>query len=149
MNIPKHILQSLFSQAIPKSKKVVNNYDKTLKEYGGIKKCGYSITLAASYYALHNLKPSVIGYLGADMNYNPDKKGNTHIYGVGFDIQERGVPDPDKMVKDHGNGNENYLEDIYKRFEQYATTTGCVVRNFSSDNETRLPYTRSNPYDFV
>lgn len=124
------------------------NYGKILNMYGGHKKCGYSITLCAGYYALYTLKPSIIGFLGADMNYTPDKEGNTHIYGLGNDIKKRGIPDPDRMVQQYSKGNENYLNDIYMRFHTIAKENECDVYNLSSVKDTRLPYPKASPRDF-
>jgi hypothetical protein len=118
------------------------DYEKAMSEYGGIKLCGYSIMLASSYWVLKNLKPSKIYYLGADMNYNPDSNGNTHIYGVGFDIKKRKISDPDYMAKKHGNGDPDYLTKIYIRFEQLAATENVKLFNLSQIKNTRLPYER-------
>lgn len=117
-----------------------NGYGKSLKKYGGIHECGFSIMLNASYWVLDNLKPDEIYYLGADMNYIPDEEGNTHFYGVGFDIKNKGISDPDLMVKIRSKGDPNYLVNIYKRFELVANNNGCRVYNLSSDEKTRLPY---------
>jgi hypothetical protein len=124
---------------------VVTTYGPSLKRYGGQKECGYSITVNAAYWALDKLNPSVIGFLGADMNYKPDENGNTHIYGVGFDILKNNISDPDRMIKVHGNGNPEHLKDIYTRFETIASENGCKVYNFSHTIETRLPYERIYP----
>jgi len=126
-------------------------YGPQLKLFGGQKECGYSITLNAGYWALAELKPSVMGFLGADMNYKPDEKGNTHFYGVGYDIQNNkgGLPDPDRMIKMYGKGNPNYLHDIYMRLHDKALEyNGCKVVNFSTDTDTRLPYEKAHPSDF-
>ena len=123
-------------------------YGDILGHYGGHKECGYSITLCAGYYALYMLKPQVIGFLGADMNYTPDKEGNTHIYGLGNDIKKRGIPDPDRMVNQYSKGNPNYLSDIYMRMFDVAKRDGCDVYNLSSVEDTRLPYPKATPRDF-
>lgn len=123
-------------------------YGDILNHYGGHKECGYSITLCAGYYALYMLKPQVIGFLGADMNYTPDKEGNTHIYGLGNDIKKRGIPDPDRMVTQYSKGNPNYLSDIYMRMFDIAKRDGCDVYNLSSVEDTRLPYPKATPRDF-
>ena len=123
-------------------------YGDILNHYGGHKECGYSITLCAAYYALYMLKPQVIGFLGADMNYTPDKEGNTHIYGLGNDIKKRGIPDPDRMVTQYSKGNPNYLSDIYMRMFDIAKRDGCDVYNLSSVEDTRLPYPKATPRDF-
>lgn len=119
-----------------------NSYGKSLKKYGGIHECGFSIMLNASYWVLDNLKPNEIYYLGADMNYIPDEEGNTHFYGVGFDIKNKGISDPDLMVKMRSKGDPNYLINIYKRFESVANHNRCQTYNLSRDERTRLPYER-------
>jgi hypothetical protein len=129
----------------------VRRYGGQLGKFGGQKACGYSITLNAGYWALDSLKPTVMGFLGADMNYTPDAEGNTHLYGVGWDIQNNdgGVPDPDRMVNMYANGNENYLHDIYMRLAIEAEKfNGCKVYNLSTDADTRLPYEKARPEDF-
>jgi hypothetical protein len=123
-------------------------YNHILNEYGGHLACGYSITLCASYYAIHTIKPTVIGYLGADMNYEPDKNGDTHIYGLGDDIKRNNIPDPDRMVEKYGTNDPNYLENIYLRFGNIAKENGCDVVNFSSEPNSRLPYRKGNPNEF-
>jgi hypothetical protein len=117
-----------------------NGYGPSLRKYGGIHECGFSIMLNASYWALDNLKPREIYYLGADMSYIPDKDGNTHFYGVGIDIKNRGISDPDLMVKVRSNGDPNYLENIYRRFEKIAGENNCRLFNLSKEEFTRLPY---------
>jgi len=123
----------------------VRKYAGSLNKFGGHAACGYSITLCAGYWCLDNLNPKVIGYLDADMNYTPDGKGHTHIYGVGYDIEKRGIPDPDRMAEMHGKGNPNYLTDIYNRFRDIAKDNDCSVYNFSKDTNTRLPYSKNDP----
>ena len=125
----------------------VKRYSTQLNMFGGQKACGYSITLNAGYWALGELKPDIIGLLGADMNYTPDEDGNTHIYGVGYDIKTKGVSDPDRMVKVHGNNDPEYLNTIYMRLVEYAEKQNCKVYNLSRDIETRLPYERVRPED--
>lgn len=124
---------------------VVKSAEKVLSNYGGVYHCGYSITLCASYWALHTLKPSEIYYLGCDMNYEPDKHGSTHFYGVGYDIGRRGVSDPDAMAKrwkDPEQTEDEYIQQIYLRFKQTAEEKGCTVWNASriDETKTRLPY---------
>ncbi|PCJ96778.1 MAG: hypothetical protein COA52_00805 [Hyphomicrobiales bacterium] len=121
---------------------IIKNYVDSLNKFGGIRNCGFSITLAASYWVLDVLKPINMFYLGCDMNYTPDSEGKTHIYGIGSDIQKNGISDPDKMVEDYSNGNENYLHDIYMRFNNIALKNGTNVYNLSNDPNTRLPFKR-------
>lgn len=127
----------------------VRRYGGSLGKFGGQLACGYSITLNAGYWALDHLKPSVIGFLGADMNYTPKEDGSTAIYGVGHDIKTNGIPDPDRMVNVYAKGNDNYLNDIYMRFADEAKRhINCRVVNLSNDPDTRLPYEKANPEDF-
>jgi hypothetical protein len=124
-------------------------YIHILKHYGGHDKCGFSITLCGGYYGLYTFNPSVIGFLGADMNYKPDDNGNTHFYGVGYDIATRGVSDPDRMVAKYGNESEDYISQIYTRFADVAKENGCQhVVNFSNEVDTRLPYPKATPNEF-
>lgn len=124
-----------------KEQMIVDNYNNDLKQFGGIRQCGYSITLCSSYWVLANLKPKRMFYLGADMNYVPTKDGSTHIYGVGNDIKKHGVPDPDRMVKQHGNERPEYLAEIYMRFHDIAKEKGTKVFNLSGMKEgVRLPF---------
>jgi len=116
------------------------NYNKFIELYGGEKKCGRSIMLCASYWALETLNPEEMYYLGADMNYTPDKNGNTHIYGLGNDIKLRNMPDPDYMVKFYGDGDPNYLYKVYSRFYDIAKSKNVLVYNLSTVYNTRLPY---------
>jgi hypothetical protein len=124
---------------------IVKSYGPSLMLFGGQKACGYSITLNAGYWVLANLKPTLIGLLGADMNYTPDDKGHTHIYGTGNDIIKNGIPDPDRMANMYGAGNKDYLSDIYLRLEEKAKENNCDVVNVSHTVETRLPYKRIKP----
>lgn len=126
-------------------------YGTALGAYGGQAACGYSITLNAGYWALHTLRPTVMGFLGADMNYTPSADGATHFYGVGWDIENNagGIPDPDRMVNVYGKDNkETYLNDIYMRLNECAEKQACKVFNFSSIKDTRLPYTKAKPSAF-
>jgi len=115
-------------------------YSKALQPYGGENVCGLSIMLNASYWAMENLNPNEMYYLGADMNYSPDEKGNTHIYGVGYDIKTRKESDPDYMVRKYGKGDSDYLKNIYNRFYNIAFKKGIFLYNLSKIENTRLPY---------
>lgn len=118
---------------------VVKDYDQYLEPFGGQGACGFSVMLNASYFAL-SLYPREIFYLGADMNYKADADGNTHIYGKGLDIKKYGKPDPERAVELHGNGDPNYLIDLYHRFGTVARTRKIRLWNLSVDPESRLPY---------
>lgn len=132
-------------ETIHPHQKVVPKYRPSLDKFGGQKACGYSITLNAGYWALHRLAPKVIGFLGADMNYDPDDRGHTHIYGVGFDIQKNEIPDPERMVRQYGKDDPDYLHNIYMRLAIKAEQNNCKVYNLSQNIDTRLPYERIKP----
>jgi hypothetical protein len=138
-------------KATPREKQVeVKSYGKQLKEFGGQSACGYSITLNAAYWCLAELKPSVMGFLGADMNYTPNENGDTHIYGIGYDIKKNGIPDPDRMsnkYKSKDQTPEQYLRQIYMRLVDESNKKNCRVVNLSRDCETRLPYERIDVRD--
>lgn len=128
-----------------KNKITTKEYIPSLNKYGGHKQCGHSIVLAASYYILDHFKPSVIGYLGCDMNYTPNENGHTHFYGIGYDISDKNISDPDHMIKLYGNDDPEYLTNIYNRFAQIAKENNCDVYNFSSEINTRLPHKKKTP----
>ena len=52
------------------------------------------------------------------------------------------------MVKVYGKNDPDYLKNIYMRFHDIAKDEGCAVYNFSTDENTRLPYTKAHPKDF-
>ena len=121
-----------------------NGYSKAVQKFGGLRQCGYSVTLATSYWVLFNLKPDLVGFLGCDMNYKKADDGSTTFYGVGLDIKRRGEPDPDRMAKFYGKGKpEQYLRDVYMRFFEEAKKRNTEVVNFSTLEDSRLPYPKS------
>jgi len=121
------------------------HFIRSCAKFGGITKCGITIVIATSYWVLDNLEPKIIAYLGADMNYTPDKNGHTAFYGKGSDITQHGISDPDKMVFSYGNGDPNYLNNLFLRFETEAAKYNCKIYNFSNDEKTRLPYEKTTP----
>lgn len=92
-----------------------------------------------SYWVLVYLRPSVIGYMGCDMNYEADKGEPTHFYGVGKDILKRGIPDPDRYIKQHHKGNKEVLYNLFTELQRDAANQDCRLINFSKE-ESRLPY---------
>jgi len=53
------------------------------------------------------------------------------------------------MVKNYGKDDPNYLENIYLRFSNIALEQhNTQVYNFSSIQDTRLPYPKNNPRNF-
>jgi len=131
------------------NQRVCYQYVKILNQYGGPRKCGYSITVCAGYYALHTFDPDIIGFLGADMNYTPATDGSTHIYGVGRDILRNDIPDPDRMGAIHGPKMNINTDQYITRLETMASERhGCKLYNLSTVTDTRLPYTKARPEDF-
>lgn len=114
------------------------------RPYGGQAECGRGIMLTSSYHMLTKVGfPRMIGYLGADMNYTPDKNGNTCIYGVGYDIKKRNISDPDRIIQ-YYKFKRDYFTEKFLRFQEIAK---CPCYNFSDDPNTRLPFPQVNPYD--
>jgi len=137
-----------FNGAVPTPlthQRIVKTYGHSLREFGGQKECGYSITLNAAYWALALLKPKSLCFLGADMNYVLNEEGATHIYGLGNDIIKNGIPDPDRMAEKYGKGDPDYLINIYRRLETIAEDHRVPVYNLSQGVDTRLPYERKAP----
>lgn len=101
---------------------------------------GLPIYFTLSYWVLHYLKPTHIGFLGFDMNYVPDEKGSTTFYGVGYDMQNRGIPDPlyqfrnIEAYKKHDNMMEILLERLIMR------KGSCELYNLSDDPSSVLPW---------
>jgi len=125
----------------------LKNYQPALKQFGGIRECGYSIALNTAYWTLATLRPKVICFLGADMNYTPKEDGSTSIYGIGLDIKKNGIPDPFRMAKQHGKGKQQdeYIKELYLRFNKIAEENNCKVFNLSEDPDSLLPYKKSKP----
>ena len=126
---------------------VTDQYGEIVNQFGGHKQCGFSMTLGTAYFSLAMYTPMVMGFLGCDMNYEPDSEGRTCIYGVGSDIKKNGMSDPDRMVMQHGKNNPDFLEEVYMRFIYAAAAHphNCSVYNFSNEEKTRLPYAKKRP----
>jgi hypothetical protein len=131
---------------IKENQKIITGkeYNLAMSKYGHVNNCGFSIMLNTSYWVLENLKPNKIYYLGADMDYTPNKNGDTHFYGVGQDIQKYKKSDPDIMVELNSKGDKNYLYNIYMRFYNIAKNKEIEVFNLSKNKNTRLPYPKIN-----
>lgn len=102
---------------------------------------GLPIYFTLTYWVLHYLNPTHIGFLGFDMNYNPGENGETTFYGTGYDMKKRGVPDPLYQFrtvpeyKKHGDAMMGILMDRLnmRRF-------GCDLYNLSDDPTSILPW---------
>lgn len=95
--------------------------------YGGFVYAGATMAFTAAYWALHELKPSVIAVFGCDMHY--PKSGPTHFYGAG-------TPDPlrpDVTLRS--------LEAKAARLMLLAGRQGCAMVNLST-GPSRLVFPR-------
>lgn len=91
---------------------------------------------AASYWTLTHLKPSIIGYMGCDMNYTIQNDA-THFYGMGLDTGNDKQPDPLKYFENKQMSLGSCLADLAID----AESVGCTLVNFSTE-ETKLPYAK-------
>ncbi len=96
--------------------------------YGGILYAGGTMAFTAGYWALHALKPTVMGFIGCDMVYA--KTGNTHFYG-------KGEPDPLRT-----DITLRSLEAKATRLRLIAARDGCAVVNLS-EGDSRLTFPRA------
>lgn len=109
---------------------------------------GLPIYFTASYWCLHYLKPTHIGFLGFDMDYNPSENGSTAFYGVGYDMQKRGIPDPlyqFRTVKEYRD-DPNIMHTLLKRLDERKGKT-CFW-NLSDSKNTALPWEKIEIGDF-
>jgi hypothetical protein len=98
--------------------------------FGGFVYAGGTMAFTAGYWALGELKPDVIAFLGCDMNYEGEK---THFYG-------RGEADP--LRKDV---TLQSLEAKSARLMALAAAKGCLCLNLSEQKVSRLVFPRSGP----
>lgn len=97
--------------------------------YGGFVFGGGTMAFTAGYWALHDLKPRVIAFLGCDMVYPTGRA--THFYGTGA---------PDPLRRDISLRS---LEAKSARLSLMAARQGCAVVNLSPD-PSRLTVPRAN-----
>ncbi|HLQ20415.1 MAG TPA: hypothetical protein VK146_15685 [Tabrizicola sp.] len=95
--------------------------------YGGFVYAGATMAFTAAYWALHDLKPSVIAVYGCDMHY--PKSGPTHFYGAGSPDPLR----PDVTLRS--------LEAKAARLMLLAARQGCAMVNLST-GPSRLVFPR-------
>ncbi len=101
---------------------------------------GLPIYFGVTYWILHHLKPTHIGYLGFDMNYTPSADGSTAAYGIGHDMKTRGIPDPLWQFKNVPEyiAMENPYQTLIERLKIHKGSTELV--NLSDDPDTMLPW---------
>jgi len=102
--------------------------------YGGFVYAGGTMAFTAGYWALHALRPNVIGFIGCDMVYAPT--GNTHFYGTG---------EADPLRSDISLRS---LEAKSTRMRLIAAAQGCAMVNLSKE-PSRLTLPQSTPDDLA
>jgi len=109
---------------------------------------GLPIYFTVSYWALHYLKPTHIGYIGFDMNYTPQQDGSTAFYGVGYDMQKRGIPDPLYQFRniEAYKKDPNIMKTLLTRLDERSN--GCKLLNLSNDENSVLPWDKINFEEF-
>lgn len=107
-----------------------DTYIPAQNAYGGVVYAGATMALTASYWALAEFEPDVIGYIGCDMVY--PNQGPTHFYGTGTADPLRADP------------TLQCLEAKLRRLQALAGRQGCGLVNFSK-GPSRLPYPRGKP----
>lgn len=104
------------------------DYVPLQNELGGFVYAGGTMAFTAGYWALAELKPSILAFIGCDMVY--PKTGPTHFYGTGDADPLR----PDVTLQS--------LEAKAARLSLHAEARGCLCVNLSGD-ESRLVFPRA------
>jgi hypothetical protein len=102
--------------------------------FGGFVYAGGTMAFTAGYWALGELKPDVMAFLGCDMNYQGEK---THFYG-------KGEPDPLRQ-----DVTLQSLEAKSARLMALAAAEGCLCLNLSEQPVSRLVFPRAAPDDIA
>lgn len=117
--------------------------------------CGLPIYFTITYWALHYLNPSEIAFAGFDMDYTPQADGATTFYGVGYDIQTRGVPDPLYQFRNNPEYKRMALKgiDVYSllitRLRGAGQAKRCKFFNLSDNPKTMLPWDHKSIEEFL
>lgn len=98
--------------------------------FGGFVYAGGTMAFTAGYWALGEIKPDVIAFLGCDMNYSGAK---THFYG-------KGEADPLRQ-----DVTLQCLEAKSARLMIMAAMEDCLCLNLSEQNVSKLIYPRASP----
>jgi hypothetical protein len=105
-------------------------YVPVQNRFGGFVYAGGTMAFTAGYWALGELKPDVMAFLGCDMNY---AGGATHFYGKG---------EPDPLRRDV---TLQSLEAKSARLMAFAALQDCACVNLSEGETSRLIFPRSSP----
>ena len=111
---------------------------------------GLPIYFTMSYWALHYLNPTHIGFIGFDMDYTPSDDGSTSFYGVGYDMKKRGMPDPlyqFRNVPAYAN-NPNILNELLERLSIKSENNKCKLINLSDNPNSVLPWDKMSFEEF-
>lgn len=107
-----------------------NAYVPAQNDFGGFVYAGGTMAFTAGYWALSELKPSVMAFLGCDMVY--PATGPTHFYGTG-------APDPLRQ-----DVTLRSLPAKSARLQIMAARAGCACINLSTA-DSQLVFPRGNP----
>jgi hypothetical protein len=109
-------------------------------------KLGIPFYFTVTYWTLYYLKPTHIAFLGFDMDYTPQKDGATAFYGLGYDMQKRGIPDPFFQMREVYNNDENFMVSLFQGIEERKGNTKLF--NLSDNENSRLPWEKTTMDDF-
>jgi len=98
--------------------------------FGGFVYAGGTMAFTAGYWALGELKPDIIAYIGCDMVYSIDAGKTSHFYG-------NGTADPLR-----NDMTLQSLEAKSNRLMAFANKQKCAVLNMSSLPKSRLTFPR-------
>ena len=107
-----------------------NEFVPHQNKFGGFIYAGGTMSFTAGYWALGELKPDIIAYIGCDMVYSAEAGKTSHFYG-------HGTADPlrDDMTLQS-------LEAKSNRLMAMANMQNCAIVNLSSLPESRLTFPR-------
>lgn len=108
-----------------------DKYVPIQNDFGGFVYAGGTMAFTAGYWAVGQLKPLVLGFIGCDMVYPPGKL--THFYGAGS-------ADP---LRD--DVSLQSLQAKSNRFLYHALKHNCIPVNFSLNPISRLTYPNLGP----
>jgi hypothetical protein len=107
-----------------------DEYVPIQNQYGGFVYAGGTMAFTSAYWALGQLKPKLIAFIGCDMIY--ESGTNTHFYGIG-------AADP---LRD--DVSLQSLEAKSNRFYYHALMQGCLCFNLTDQPKSRLTYPKIN-----
>jgi len=107
-----------------------NEFVHHQNNFGGFVYAGGTMAFTAGYWALGELKPDIIAYVGCDMVYSDELGKSSHFYG-------RGHADPLRS-----DITLQSLEAKSNRLMALANKQNCAVLNLSSLPKSRLTFPR-------